>query len=39
MPTVIRVEHLSKTYRLGQISTGTLAHDLESVMGEEAQWF
>ncbi len=26
--TVISVEHLSKVYRLGQIGTGTLSHDL-----------
>lgn len=26
--TVISVEHLSKSYRLGQIGTGTLSHDL-----------
>ena len=24
----IRVEHLYKQYRLGQVSTGTLSHDL-----------
>ncbi|TAK44758.1 MAG: ATP-binding cassette domain-containing protein [Saprospiraceae bacterium] len=29
MPTVISVEHLSKTYRLGQISTGTFTNDLK----------
>ena len=28
MTTVISVEHLSKIYRLGQIGTGTFAHDL-----------
>jgi lipopolysaccharide transport system ATP-binding protein len=28
MPTVISVEHLSKAYRLGQIGTGTLTHDM-----------
>jgi lipopolysaccharide transport system ATP-binding protein len=28
-PIVISVEHLSKTYRLGQIGTGTLANDLK----------
>jgi lipopolysaccharide transport system ATP-binding protein len=28
MPTVISIEHLSKAYRLGQIGTGTLSHDL-----------
>jgi lipopolysaccharide transport system ATP-binding protein len=28
MPIVISVEHLSKAYRLGQIGTGTLSHDL-----------
>jgi hypothetical protein len=28
MSTVISVEHLSKTYRLGQIGTGTFSHDL-----------
>lgn len=28
MTTVISVENLSKTYRLGQIGTGTFAHDL-----------
>jgi lipopolysaccharide transport system ATP-binding protein len=27
--TVISVENLSKSYRLGQIGTGTLSHDLE----------
>lgn len=26
--TVIKVEHLSKQYRLGQVSTGTLSHDI-----------
>jgi lipopolysaccharide transport system ATP-binding protein len=29
MPPVISVEHLSKTYRLGQIGTGTFSRDLE----------
>ena len=29
MTTVISVEHLSKTYRLGQIGTGTFSRDLE----------
>ncbi|MFZ5919813.1 MAG: polysaccharide ABC transporter ATP-binding protein [Chloroflexota bacterium] len=29
MPTVISVEHLSKTYRLGQIGTGTFTNDLK----------
>ena len=29
MNTVISVENLSKTYRLGQIGTGTLSRDLE----------
>lgn len=29
MPTVISVENLSKTYRLGQIGTGTLTNDLK----------
>ncbi len=28
MNTVVSVEHLSKAYRLGQIGTGTLSHDL-----------
>jgi lipopolysaccharide transport system ATP-binding protein len=28
MSTVISVDHLSKAYRLGQIGTGTFAHDL-----------
>lgn len=28
MPLAIRVENLSKQYRLGQIGTGTLSHDL-----------
>lgn len=28
MSTVIRVENLSKLYRLGQVGTGTLSHDL-----------
>lgn len=28
MSTVIQVENLSKQYRLGQVSTGTLVHDL-----------
>jgi len=27
MTTVISVEHLSKSYQLGQIGTGTFAHD------------
>ncbi|MDY0095010.1 MAG: ATP-binding cassette domain-containing protein, partial [Candidatus Vecturithrix sp.] len=26
--TVIKIENLSKLYRLGQVGTGTLAHDL-----------
>jgi ABC-type polysaccharide/polyol phosphate transport system, ATPase component len=29
MNTVIKVEHLSKAYQLGQFSTGTLSRDLE----------
>ena len=29
MPTVISVEHLSKSYRLGQINTGTFTYDLQ----------
>lgn len=29
MTTVISVENLSKTYRLGQIGTGTFANDLK----------
>jgi len=29
MSTVISVENLSKTYRLGQIGTGTFSRDLE----------
>ncbi len=28
MPTAIKIESLSKLYRLGQIGTGTLSHDL-----------
>jgi lipopolysaccharide transport system ATP-binding protein len=28
MNTVIKVEHLSKQYRLGAVSTGTLSHDV-----------
>ena len=28
MSTVIKVENLSKQYRLGEVSTGTLAHDV-----------
>ncbi|MCX8081226.1 MAG: ABC transporter ATP-binding protein [Bacteroidia bacterium] len=28
MPVVIKVENLSKQYRLGEVSTGTLVHDL-----------
>jgi lipopolysaccharide transport system ATP-binding protein len=28
MPTVIKVENLSKQYRLGEVSTGTIAHDI-----------
>lgn len=37
--TVIKVENLSKQYRLGQVSTGTISHDLNrwwhSVRGKE----
>lgn len=29
---VLRVEHLSKQYRLGQVGTGTLSHDLNRVL-------
>lgn len=29
MPPVISVEHLSKSYRLGQINTGTFSYDLQ----------
>ncbi len=29
MPTVIKVENLSKAYQLGQIGTGTLSQDIE----------
>jgi lipopolysaccharide transport system ATP-binding protein len=28
MPVVIKIENLSKQYRLGQVGTGTLSHDL-----------
>jgi lipopolysaccharide transport system ATP-binding protein len=28
MSTVIKVENLSKLYRLGEVGTGTLSHDL-----------
>lgn len=28
MPTAIRIENVSKQYRLGQVGTGTLSHDL-----------
>lgn len=28
MSTVIKVEHLSKQYRLGQVGTGTISHDI-----------
>ncbi|AEE50733.1 ABC transporter related protein [Haliscomenobacter hydrossis DSM 1100] len=28
MSTVIKVENLSKQYRLGEVSTGTISHDL-----------
>ena len=28
MPTAIKIENVSKQYRLGVISTGTLSHDL-----------
>jgi lipopolysaccharide transport system ATP-binding protein len=28
-PTVIKVENVSKIYRLGQVGTGTLSHDLK----------
>jgi len=28
LKTVVKVEHLSKQYRLGQVGTGTLSHDL-----------
>jgi lipopolysaccharide transport system ATP-binding protein len=29
MSTVIQISHLSKTYRLGEIGTGTISRDLE----------
>ena len=29
MPTVIKVENLSKAYQIGQIGTGTISRDLE----------
>jgi len=29
MPPVISIEHLSKSYRLGQIGTGAFSRDLE----------
>ncbi|MEO7311373.1 MAG: polysaccharide ABC transporter ATP-binding protein [Chitinophagaceae bacterium] len=29
--TVIKVEHISKLYRLGQVGTGTLSHDLNRI--------
>lgn len=39
MPPVIQVENLSKLYRLGEVSTGTLSHDLNrwwhSVRGKD----
>ena len=27
--TIIRIENLSKEYRLGEVGTGTLSHDLQ----------
>jgi len=40
MPTSIKIENLSKQYRLGTIGTGTLSHDLKrwwttSIRGKE----
>jgi lipopolysaccharide transport system ATP-binding protein len=39
MPTVIKVENVSKQYRLGKVGTGTLGHDLNrwwhSIRGKE----
>jgi lipopolysaccharide transport system ATP-binding protein len=39
MPTVIKVENVSKQYRLGKVGTGTLSHDLNrwwhSIRGKE----
>jgi len=39
MATVIKVENLSKQYRLGQVGTGTIRHDFNrwwhSVRGKE----
>lgn len=29
MPPIIQVEHVSKQYRLGEVGTGTLSHDLK----------
>ena len=28
MSTIIKVEHISKQYRLGSVGTGTLSHDV-----------
>jgi lipopolysaccharide transport system ATP-binding protein len=41
MPVVIKIENLSKQYRLGLVGTGTLSHDLKrwftvNVYGNEA---
>ena len=42
MPTVISVENLSKSYRLGQINTGTFTYDLQlwwaKVRGKPNPW-
>lgn len=34
MKTVIKVEHLSKEYRLGEVSTGTISRDLNSLFAK-----
>ena len=40
MPTAIKIENLSKQYRLGLVGTGTLSHDLKrwwtiNILGKE----
>jgi hypothetical protein len=39
MSTVISVEHLSKTYRLGQIGTGTFPRGPGSLAGQRGSHF
>ncbi len=37
--TIIKIENLSKIYRLGEVGTGTLSHSLSRFIGNLNRWY